>query len=316
MLTVTPKKRFDVVGVGCCAVDYLGILPRFPKADEKLWMEEFTKQGGGMVATALVAIARLGAKPCYVGRVGNNEFGRFVVEAFDREGVDTSQIELVEGTSARVAFVFVDKKTGSRTILIPTQDIPPVEAKHIRPEQILAGRILLIDPLEPGAAKAAEIAKGAGIPVVIDAEYHGDDPGRILDNCDYIIASEGFAQHYTRKKDPKKAAALIFQEQSRLSENKVVVVTLGNRGCHCLSKDGAFDLPAFKMKSVVDTTGCGDVFHGAYVYGILQGWGLERVAEFASAVSALKTRKLGGRAGIPTLAEVTAFLKERGKHQS
>ena len=313
---MTQERKFDVVGVGCCAVDYLGILPRFPKMDEKLWMEDFTKQGGGMVATALVALARLGAKPCYVGRVGNDEFGRFVVEAFESEGVDTSQIELVEGTSARVAFVFVDKETGSRTILIPTQDIPPVEPEHIRPEHILAGKILLIDPLETGATRAAAIANEAGIPVVIDAEYHGDDPGRILDYCDYIIASEAFAQYYSKKENFKEGAAFIFEEQSKLSDDKVIVVTLGDRGCYCLSKDGSFHLPAFEMENVVDTTGCGDVFHGAYIYGILQGWNLKRTAEFASAVSALKTRKLGGRAGIPTLAEVAEFLKERGQHQS
>ncbi|NOZ21211.1 MAG: hypothetical protein GXP25_08985 [Planctomycetes bacterium] len=313
---MTSEKKFDVVGVGCCAVDYLGILPRFPKMDEKLWMEEFTKQGGGMVATALVAVARLGARPCYVGRVGNDEFGRFVVEDFDREGVDTSEIELVKGTSARVAFVFVDKETGSRTILIPTQDIPPVEAKHIRPETILRGKVLLIDPLEPGAARAAEIAKEAGMPVAIDAEYHGDDPGRILDNCDYIIASEGFARYYTKTDDPIQGARLIFEEQSKLSEEKVVVVTRGDQGSYTLSKDGSFELPAFTMDNVVDTTGCGDVFHGAYVYGIVQGWDLRRTAEFASAVSALKTRKLGGRAGIPTLSEVRPFLKKRGKFQS
>ena len=310
------EKKYDVVGVGCCAVDYLGILPRFPQMDEKLWMDEFTKQGGGMVATALVAAARLGAKPCYVGRVGNDEFGRFVVEEMQREGVDTSEVELVEGTSARVAFVFVDKNTGARTILIPTQDIPPVEARHIKPEQILAGRMLLIDPLETGAIRAAEIATEGGVPVVIDAEYHGDDPGRILDYCTHIIASESFAHYYAKIEDYRKAADFIFEEQSRLSEDKIVLVTLGDRGCYCLSKDGSFELPAFQMDHVVDTTGCGDVFHGAYVYGILQGWGLRRTAEFASAVSALKTRKLGGRAGIPTLAEVTEFLKERGKHQS
>ncbi|MEW6355812.1 MAG: PfkB family carbohydrate kinase [Planctomycetota bacterium] len=308
-------KKFDVVGVGCCAVDYLGILPRFPRMDEKLWMEEFTKQGGGMVGTALVAIARLGAKPCYVGRVGSDEFGRFVIESFDREGVDTSEIELVEGKSARVAFVFVDRQTGARTILIPTQNIPPVEAQHIRPDAIRAGKILLIDPLEPGAARAAEIAKEAGMPVVIDAEYHGDDPGRILDNCNYIIASEGFAQHYTGVDDPIKAARRMFEEQSKLSQHKVVVVTRGDRGSYTISADESFEIPAFKMDSIVDTTGCGDVFHGAYVYGVLQEWGLKRIAEFSSAVAAMKTRKLGGRAGIPTLAEVADFLRNRGKYQ-
>jgi len=313
---MTQDKRFDVVGVGCCAVDYLGILPRFPQMDEKLWMEEFTKQGGGMVATALVAVARLGAKPCYVGRVGNDEFGRFVIEEMDREGVDTGQIELVEGTSARVAFVFVEKQTGARTILIPTQDIPPVEPQHVKPEQITAGRILLVDPLETGATRAAQIAKDAGIPVVIDAEYHGDHPGRILDYCDYIIASDSFAQYYAKTEDYKKGAEFIFEEQRKISEDKVVVVTLGDRGCYCLTKDDAFEMPAFAMDTVVDTTGCGDVFHGAYVYGLLQRWSLRRTAEFASAVSALKTRKLGGRAGIPTLPEVTQFLKERGQHQT
>lgn len=312
---MTARKRFDVVGIGCCSVDYLGILPRFPRMDEKLWMESFSKQGGGMVGTALVALARLGASACYIGRVGNDEFGRFVVEEFDREGVDTGQIELVEGTSARVAFVFVDKQSGARTILIPTQNIPPVGSKHVKAEQVLAGRVLLVDPLEPGWAKGAKIAHDAGIPVVIDAEYHGEEPGRMLDHCDYIIASAEFARHYSRKKNAEAAAGFIFAEQRRLSEDKVVVVTRGREGCCCVSKEGAFCLPAFKMDHVVDTTGCGDVFHGGYVYGILQGWGLKRTAEFASAVAALKTRKLGGRAGIPTLREVTKFLKERGRHQ-
>jgi len=302
------QKEFDVVGVGCVAVDYLGIIPRFPRMDEKLWMEEFTRQGGGMVGTALVTLSRLGAKTCYVGKIGDDEFGRFVIEEFEKENVDTSRIITAPGGSARVAFIYVDKQTGKRTILIPKRPIPTMTPADVLKDHIAAARILHTDGLEiDSAVQAARYAKEAGMTVVLDGEVHHDRMRDILPFCDVIIGSEDFGRTISGRDDHVQAAEAIFAEQRKLSPDKVVVITLGERGAYCISKDGAFHTPAFKVE-VVDTTGCGDVYHGAFVYGLLQGWNLPRIARFAAAVAALKCRALGGRAGIPTLREVEEFL--------
>jgi len=301
-------RRFDVVGVGCVAVDYLGIVPRFPKPDEKLWMEQFTRQGGGMVGTALVTLARLGVKTAYVGKVGDDEFGRFIIDEFIKEGVNTDYIKIAPGESARLALIFVDKQTGKRTILIPNRPVPMVSAEDIPREVIQSASILHVDHLEfDGALQAARYAREAGVRIVIDAEVPDDRIGKLLDLCDVIITSREFATGFTHRDDEVEAAKELYRIQSKVSPDKVIVVTLGERGSYCVSKSGAFHTPAFEVE-IVDTTGCGDVYHGAFIFGMLRGWELPQIARFAAAVAALKCRALGGRAGIPTLPEVEEFL--------
>ena len=310
---MTPK-RYDVVGIGCCAVDYLGVVSRFPKPDVKVWMEEFSKQGGGLVATALVALSRLGARTHFVGKVGDDDFGRFIAAEFEKDGVACHDMIFVKGMSARFAFCVSDRSTGARTIFVtPHTKVPYLKAREIRRQQVAEAKFLHIDGYEMEAQlRGAEIAREEGVTVVIDAEKLDPKMPRLVHLSDVIIASEDYAQWHTGKRGYVAQARALFAEQRKVSVHKVVLVTAGVRGSYTVSNGGEFHTPAFKVK-VVDTTGCGDVFHGAFIYGLLREWGLPRAAEFASAVAALKCRALGGRAGIPTLEETESFLRSNPK---
>jgi ribokinase len=311
------SKKYDVVGIGCSAVDYLGVVPKIEKLDAKMWMDEFTQQGGGLVATALVALARLGARTHFVGKVGDDDFGRFIADEFKKEGVACHDMVFVKGMSARFAFCVSDRSSGARTIFVtPHTRVPYLKSGEVKRRQIAEARFLHVDGYEMEAQlRAAHIAREGGVTVVLDAEKLDPKMPRLVRLSDVIIASEDYAEWHTSKHGYVAQARSLFGEQSKMAGNKIVVVTAGIKGSYTVSKDGEFHTPAFKVK-VVDTTGCGDVFHGAYIYGLLRQWDLRRTAEFASAVAALKCRALGGRAGIPTLEETVRFLKSKPKRLS
>ena len=301
------KKTFDVIGIGACAVDYLGIVPKFPEPDTKNEMKRFIRQGGGPVSTALVALARLGASVSYFGKLGNDELSHFALDDFLKEGVDISHVIKEEGAGPTFAFIIVDEKSGKRTIWWTNEEVSQIEPGKIKKELIAKARYLLIDEYHfPAALKASQVARQAGVQVVLDAETPGK-PGmdKLIQTVDFLIVPREFASGFTGNKDLESSAKALLN-----SGPSVVVITLGAEGSFCKTEGESFHQPAFQVNAV-DTTGCGDVFHGGFVYGLLQNWPLKAVTEFASSVAALNCRALGGRVAAPTLNEVEKFLLNR-----
>ena len=154
---------------------------------------------------------------------------------------------------------------------------------------------------------AAERAKNSGVTVVLDADAlaYDDEIGQLVQLTDVMIASEGFSRRWTGTVNPAEAIEIM-----RSQGPDTVVLTLGDQGSICVNQGHVFYTDAFSIE-VIDTTGAGDVYHGAFIYGMLQEWPLEKTAEFASAVAAMKCTKLGGRQGIPTYDEAISFIKNR-----
>ncbi len=297
----------DVVGVGAAVVDYIGVVESFPSQDSQSQLSEFSKQGGGNVSTALVALSRLGASTRYLGKLGDDELGRFVVETLRDEGVDIKDVVVEPGGSAGFAFIIVHRSSGDRTILWTAKGKPLFKRSELSAASIASARMLLLDEYEGDVSIAAgEAAREHGVRVVLDAESMLEGHERLLDLSDVIIASKYFAHEYTKCADPNRACELLYQR----FPDKLVVVTAGALGCTVASEEGMFSSPAFDVE-VVDSTGCGDVFHGAFAYGLLENWSLRHNARFACAAAALKCRALGGRQGIPSRTEVEAFLARR-----
>ncbi len=297
-------KKFDVIGVGYSAMDYFGVVDEYPPpADVKMPMSEFIKQGGGPAATALVALSRLGAKTAFVGKMGDDEFGNFMKAELKRENVDISQVATEPGASSQFAFIIVDKATGKRTILWSQSNVSPLRESEIHRDFVTSTKIIHLDGLQMEAAlAAARWGKESGITVVLDGDTIRPGIQELVSLTDVLITSHAFSKQFTSEDDTAKAI-----QKMRLLGPRIVGVTLGMDGCVMSWDDNIVHKPAFKVNAV-DTTGAGDVFHGAFVYGLLQNWTIEKTAEFASAVAAMKCRKLGGRAGIPALDEVLAFL--------
>ena len=298
----------DVAGLGCACLDFLGIVPHLPDRDDQVWMSGSTQQGGGMVSTALVTLSRLGVSTAFAGKIGNDMAGRVVKEEFDLYGVDSAHLVMEPGVTTPVSMILVDESTGQRTIMAGGSSV------EMSPSEVPAGvvasaKYLLLDTTTRQAAlAAARIARDAGVPVVLDADSlsRPQDIGELLRSTDYLIASKVFAEALTGLTSPSKAVEALAGYGS-----SAAVVTLGEAGSLTLAGGRSFHTPAFPVE-VVDTTGAGDVYHGAFIFGLLREWRLEKTAEFASAVAAMSCTRLGGRQGIPTLDEAISFLRDRG----
>ncbi len=295
---------FDVIGLGYSTVDYIGVVPHMPESDSKLLLDEFTRQGGGPAATATVAAARLGAKTAFVGRVGGDDFGEFMISELSREGVDVSHVHRCEGAESQFSFIMVERETGKRTILWTRSSIPPLDPSQLDRGFMSSCKVLHLDRHEIRAGiQAAQWVHESGAIVSLDAGTFVPEITELMPLVNVLIASYIFAKEATAQEDPAEAARAL------LSDRKIAGVTCGDKGSwFATSGGGRFHVPAFEV-DVVDTNGAGDVFHGAFAFGLAKGWNAERCARFASATAALKCTKLGGRAGIPDLAEVEKLLR-------
>lgn len=292
--------RYDVIGLGVASWDLIGVASRELLLGAKQQLAQWIEAGGGPVATALVALARLGMRTCLVSGVGNDHYGERIVADLQHYGIDTSGVQVRDGHS-HVAFAFVEPGIGRRTIWWHN-DRAVLDALPLDRALVTSARALLIDTHMPDVAlSAAQWMRQAGGLVMIDAERYKEHTIVLLPHCDAIIVSERFGRETTSEAEPQQAAHTLFHRYQPL----VVAVTAGERGSWCVSRDEAFHTPAIPIDAV-DTTGAGDVFHGAFLYGMLQpGWGLRRVAQFATVAAALKCQVAGGRVGIPTLDTVT-----------
>lgn len=299
---------FDIIGIGCSSVDYIGIAPEYPPLDLKIEMEGLTIQGGGPAATAMVTAARLGASVSLVSAVGDDQLGRIILDELAYERVDTGHIITRPGASSHFSFIVVDKPTGKRNVFWTRAGLAHIAPDELDREHILSAKLLHVDNIETYAAlQASRWANDAGIPVLMDAGSLRPGVSDILPHVDYLIASHRFAQQYLEEPDPMAAA-----ETMRKGRTSVSIVTCGDQGSYCASDEGSFHTPAFEVDAV-DTTGAGDVFHGAFSFGIVQGWDLRTIIRFASAAAAIKCTQLGGRPGIPTIEQVREFLGDNAK---
>ena len=305
---MTSYPPLDVVGLGYCAWDYVGIVDRVPEFDAPtVSLADFVASGGGPVSTALVALARLGARTGYLGVVGDDEFGLSIKRAFEGEGVDVSHLRVQPKARSAVCIVLVHASTGLRSMLCYRGTYRDVELQQTDYPYISSARFLHLDGHHMSAAiTAARWMRKAGGTVVLDANRPRPRLDELLPWVDVLITNASFPLAYAGQQDIRDAA----REWIRAGA-KLVVTTLGENGCLCFCDDESLHVPGFAVR-VVDTTGAGDAFHGAFIYGLLHGWSLLRTATFANAVAALNCTALGGRAGLPRLGEAEAFLESHG----
>ncbi len=293
----------DIVGLGICTVDHLLAIPHIPKSGGTVRSQTYLKQGGGLVASALVAAQRLGAQTKVIARLGDDEDGDYIRADLKREGVDTSMLLVEKGSQTHLSVVMVDEHTGERTIISRWATGKPIAPTEFRPEDIQSAKILFIDTVTEGSMQAVQWAKEADVTVVMDPSGTFEDVLEILPMVDVPIVPERFIVEWM----PSGSMAEGVQALCDMGA-KIAVVTLGERGCVVCSDAGVQSFSAMPIE-VVDTTGAGDAFHGGFMVGLLEGWDVPRIARFASAVGTLNCRYLGGRAGLPNLQEVDNFLK-------
>jgi sulfofructose kinase len=297
-------RPFDVVGVGLNATDTLLLLPKFPAYAGKVPFTEEILSPGGQVASAMVACANLGLRTKYIGTVGDDLRGQVQIQSLRTSGINLDHVQVRNGCPNQTAYILIDQTTGERTVLWSRPECLRLEPEEITPEQITCARMLHIDGHDtPAVAKAADIAHTNGIPVTVDVDtiYHGFDA--VLPNVDYLIASSEFPVQWTNERDPFRALERIQTEYGM----RVAAMTLGAHGA-LARVDGRFVYsPAFVV-NCVDTTGAGDVFHGAFCYAVLQQFPIREALDLANAMAALNCTAIGARGGIKTLDEAKALM--------
>ncbi len=304
-LTLPAGKPFDVVGLGVNVVNELLLVPRFPEPDTKTDALAVVRQGGGVVATAMVTAARLGLRAKYIGKVGADEHGALSRETLRKEGIDVAELVADPDQHTRLTFGLIERDTGRRTLIRAAMRPTRLRPEDLHPAGVTSGRILHLDGYEgPAALQAACWAREAGVPVSLDAEEATEEGERLFPLADILIVSHRFGQRLAGTERP----AAILDALARFGP-RLVGVTLGCEGSMIRADGRTVRAPGFPVE-VADTTGAGDVFHGAFLAGILWGWPLAETLRFANAVAALKCTRLGGQAGIPSLAEARAFVEE------
>jgi sugar/nucleoside kinase (ribokinase family) len=306
-IAVPFDKPFDVVGVGINVIDYLFRIPRFPEPNTKMDALGATIQGGGLTATAMVACARLGLRTRYIGKFGSNEIGRLARDELTAEGLDLAGSVIADGVPNRFCVVLVEEGSGHRTIVRQRDPRIWLQSTDLARDVVCAGRALHLDGHEGDAAlQAARWAKEAGVLVSVDAEEPTQHREELFALTDVLILSRRFARALTGKTAPADILTVLAGFGPRC-----VGLTQGEAGSALWYRGEIVEVPGFAVK-VVDTTGAGDVFHGAFLFGLLRGWEARDILQFANAVSALKCTSLGGRTGIPRLEDVWRFLASRG----
>ncbi|MEA3345951.1 MAG: PfkB family carbohydrate kinase [Chloroflexota bacterium] len=294
-----------VIGIGLACLDYLLRVPDLRTVHRGCRLEDFKMQGGGLVATAMVAVARLGGRAELWNVVGEDHHGRLIEEELLQEGVDLSQIVRLAGHASPFNFVLVDGRTGERVFLSPGSDWQPSWLEVERDwSRIDSADSLLVDGFwKPWALKGLSRAREKGVPTCGDIGHIAGNE-ELLELIDYLVVPRHAAEEIAGSAGPEALKAL-----SGFGA-RMVAITMGPQGAIYLANGKIEEIPAFEVEAV-DTTGAGDVFHGAFAYGVARGWTPRRLMLFSSAVAALKCTKLGGRTGIPNLAQTRRFLEGR-----
>ncbi len=296
--------EYDVVGMGLNAVDHICVIPRFPKYDEKLRMVDFKRSPGGQVASALVACSRWGLRTRYIGKFGGDEMGDFSYRSLQVEGIDLEYCKRIDGALNQFAFIMVDKQTGERTIIWKRDERLAITPDEVPIDAITSGRYLLLDGHDAlAASRAASEAKRRGIEVIVDGESIKEGTKELVMSCDYLVCTRSFASNFAGASDLNHALDLISSMGI-----KCVVVTLGKDGAIARMGGRGFRSRGFKV-NCVDSTGAGDVFHGAFLYGLCKGWELERILDFSNAAAALNCTELGARGGIRPVDQIFDLIK-------
>ena len=301
--------EYDIAGLGASTLDILTQVAIFPTRREVKEAAELKLAGGGPVATALAAAAKLGGTCLMLDALGDDDMGRAIVADFQKYGVDTRALKLLGGERSAAASVVVNEN-GERAVYFKrgTTEIIPKDLRAELLAEIPRAKILHIngrhfDMLEEAIFRA----RRAGVLVSFDggADRYSAEMRELAASADICIVTRDFAEKYTGTADLREATNALFT-----AATKIAGVTDGIHGSYMRVRGGdIIHQPAFPQTRIVDTTGCGDSYHGAFLYGLTQRMSVSRSAELASAVASMNTQGLGGREALPTLYEAENFIR-------
>ncbi len=296
---------FDVIGVGANSVDHVYRLPEFPRPDSpsaKLRIAHHTIAFGGQTATTLCTCASMGLTTRYVGTTGSDDNGQLMRDALMERGVDIGQSLESDGNNA-FAVILLDPQ-GERVVLWERPMGLDLAPGDIDASVVCDARLVHVDDVDLDTSiRAALMAREAGIPTTSDIERTDARVEELVATVSVPIFAEHVLEPLTGERDFERALRKLRQRHAGM-----LCVTLGARGAMLLDGDQLYQAPAYPMP-VVDTTGAGDVFRGAFIVALLRGDAPDRIVRFANAAAAISCTRLGAIASVPTLAEAQALAR-------
>ncbi len=295
----------QVTCVGIAVLDLVFRVDSFPHTPGKYRAHERREVGGGMAATAAVAVSSLGGHGEFVGCVGDDAVGDRILSELVDLGVGIAGVRRVAGAQSPLSAVLIDG-SGERTIVNHASPELFTAAASVVACDVSSADAVLTDMRLPAIAAAAlEIARSRGLPAVLDCDHDPSEHPEVLAAASHAVFALGTLSAFVGLDEPAEAL-----QAATAHTRGVVVATDGGNGVHWLDGDRHRHMNGFDV-DVVDTLGAGDVFHGAFSLAVAEGQALEPALRWASAAAAIKCTRFGGRAGIPTRAEVDRFLEER-----
>ena len=305
------KENIDVLVIGRSCLDVISVVNRFPEENRKAPLEFRLTEGGGQGGTASCCISRLGGKVAYLGKLGDDDEGRFCLKRLKDFGVPTDFIEIVSGGKTPVAYLFVTAASGHRTIIYERNSLPAIAIDEQLETLTAQTEIVLLDPEVTYLGEQLKAAAEDGIKIVYDCERWRRGIEDIMVAADYFIPSAEFLDS-----DRLNFGNISFRRKIALLKAKVsgqLVVTRGEKGAYYPVGDKLYQVAAPPVKAV-DTIGAGDNFHAAFALALKKGFDLHRAVKLSVAVASLSCREFGGRNGVPDMPEameVADKLEER-----
>ncbi len=301
------NKKFDAVGFGTNAVDFLIEVPKYPEFNSKIELCDYIQAAGGEAATTMVGLRRLDLKTCYIGRFGTDAEGDFGLRTLRDEAVDVSFAEQISGARTQIAFIVIDKRSGERTVIWHRDKLLAYNEIDAPVDAATLGKVLHFTPHDARACLLmARRAKATGTVVSMDIDNIFDGVNELLPQVDILISSAEFPEKLVGIKDRKQS----LREMKSRFGCQIVGMTLGEAGSLLLCEDQFIETGSFQVPNgCKDTTGAGDAFRVGLLYGLLTGETVEASAQSANAVAALKCRELGARTALPSRSELSNLIE-------
>jgi sulfofructose kinase len=291
----------DVVGVGANSIDFVYRLPAYPTSDSvfaKLPITEHLISCGGQVTTALATCAAMGLRTSYIGTIGSDRNGDLMREELKRRAIDVTHA-IPRNASNPFAVILLDNRDGERIVLWRRDLEIALKSSDIGHEGIASARLVHVDDVDLEASiEAANLARAAGKPVTSDIERTEDGIKALIEAVTIPIFAEHVPMALTGEADLSRAL-----ERLRRPHHAMLCVTLGARGALLLAGNEIHREPGIDVK-VVDTTGAGDIFRGAFIYALLRGDSPREIVRFANAAAALSCTRVGAMSSIPSLTDI------------
>lgn len=287
------------LAIGHASYDITFRLDKFPIENTKQRVKKHIDCGGGPASNAGYLLALWNQSVSFQGVVGNDYYGNKIKEEFTRAGVDTTYLELVEGFDTMLSFILANSTNASRTILTSQDDVVPKCSLSNDNKY----DVILVDGEEEEISKKILLNNKEAVKI-IDAGSFKPGTVNLCPYVDYLVCSKNFALDYTKLEYDGSIESLI-KIHNKLTDDfhNTVVITLEDKGCFTKIDEEYKLIPSIKVKSV-DTTGAGDIFHGAFTYFITHNYSLLDTCRLSNITGALSTLRVGGRYSIPNLEAV------------